>query len=127
MYVQSYLFNSGLCTPVLHCTLIRPENLLAGPSVQLLAGNVFGVYADRLPASLSALPCVPALPTAPALLRLAPALAAAGQCVAADQALPLYVRDKVAQTTEERAQIKALALAQAALAAPAAPVVPAKN
>ena len=55
--------------------------------------------------------------------RCEPALAAAGQCVAADQALPLYVRDKVAQTTEERAQIKALA--QAALAAPVAPVVPA--
>ena len=122
MYVQSYLFSSGSCTPVLHCELIRPENLVAGPSVQGLAGNVFGVYADRLPDSLAALPCVPALPTATALLRLAPALAAAGQCVAADQALPLYVRDKVAQTTEERAQIKALA--QAALVAP---VVPAEN
>ncbi|MEO6320956.1 MAG: tRNA (adenosine(37)-N6)-threonylcarbamoyltransferase complex dimerization subunit type 1 TsaB [Polaromonas sp.] len=122
MYVQSYEFNSGLCTSILHCELIRPENLVPGPSAQLLAGNVFGVYAGRLPAGLAALPCVHALPTATALLRLAPALAAAGQCVDAGQALPLYVRDKVAQTTEERAQIKALA--QAALCTP---VVPAEN
>lgn len=121
MYVQSYAFHSGLCTPLMPCELIRPENLAPGPSAQLLAGNVFGVYADRLPTSLAALPCVHALPTATALLRLAPALAAAGKCVDASQALPLYVRDKVAQTTEERAQIKVQALA--ALDLPAVPVV----
>ena len=34
---------------------------------------------------------------------LAPALLAAGQAVPAAQALPLYIRDKVAQTTAERA------------------------
>ena len=84
--------------------------------MRLLAGNVFGVYAGRLPVTLAALTCVDALPTATALLRLAPALAAAGQCIDAAQALPLYVRDKVAQTTEERAQIKASAqTAEAAL------------
>ena len=43
-----------------------------------------------------------ALPTASALLRLAPALWAAGQAVPAQQAMPLYIRDKVAQTTAER-------------------------
>ncbi|MBC7598963.1 MAG: tRNA (adenosine(37)-N6)-threonylcarbamoyltransferase complex dimerization subunit type 1 TsaB, partial [Polaromonas sp.] len=52
-------------------------------------------------------PRVTALPTATALLRLAPALLAAGHGVPADQALPLYVRDKVALTTEERARVKA--------------------
>jgi tRNA threonylcarbamoyladenosine biosynthesis protein TsaB len=116
MYVKSYEFSSGLCTSIKGCELIRPENLVLEPSVQLLAGNVFGVYAGRLPAGLAALQCVEAFPTATALLRLAPALAAAGQCVDAGLALPLYVRDKVAQTTEERAQIKA----QAALALPVA-------
>jgi tRNA threonylcarbamoyladenosine biosynthesis protein TsaB len=116
MYVQSYEFSSSLCMSVKGCELIRPENLVVGPSAQLLAGNVFGVYAGRLPAALAALQCVEAFPTATALLRLAPALAAAGQCVDAGLALPLYVRDKVAQTTEERAQIKA----QAALALPVA-------
>ena len=57
-----------------------------------------------------------ALPTATAMLRLAPALAAAGQCVNAAGALPLYVRDKVALTTEERALVREQK-AQAALAA----------
>ena len=107
MYVQSYEFRRGLCRSINDCELVRPENLVPGPAVQLLAGNVFGVYADRLPAGLAGLPCVPAYPTAAALLRLAPALAAAGQCIDAAQALPLYVRDKVAQTTEERARTKA--------------------
>ncbi|CAN5122200.1 tRNA (adenosine(37)-N6)-threonylcarbamoyltransferase complex dimerization subunit type 1 TsaB [soil metagenome] len=122
MYVQSYEFNSGVYTPINDCELIRPENMVHGASVRLLAGNVFGVYAGRLPAGLAALTCIDALPTATALLRLAPALAAAG-CMHAALALPLYVRDKVAQTTDERAQIKADALAaQAALAAPGIPL-----
>ena len=43
-----------------------------------------------------------ALPTAQALLRVAPDLWADGQAVTAAQALPLYIRDKVAQTTAER-------------------------
>ncbi|HEY1230282.1 MAG TPA: tRNA (adenosine(37)-N6)-threonylcarbamoyltransferase complex dimerization subunit type 1 TsaB, partial [Ramlibacter sp.] len=46
---------------------------------------------------------IDAMPTAAALLRLAPALLADGEGRPADQALPLYVRDKVAQTTAERA------------------------
>jgi len=70
---------------------------------------VFSVYAERLPAVLPAQ--VGALPTATALLRLAPALAAAGQCVSADLALPIYVRDKVALTTQEREQARAAKLA----------------
>jgi tRNA threonylcarbamoyladenosine biosynthesis protein TsaB len=36
------------------------------------------------------------------LLQLAPALLAAGTAVDAEQALPVYVRDKVALTTAER-------------------------
>ena len=89
------------------CTLIRPEALLLDADTGLLAGNVFSVYADRLPAFPDQLLRVTALPTATALLRLAPALLAAGHGVPADQALPLYVRDKVALTTDERARVKA--------------------
>lgn len=123
MYVQSYEFNSGICMKINDCRLIRPENLLAdafldAAAVKLLAGNVFGVYAHRLPADLARFTCVPALPTATALLRLAPALVAAGHCVDAALALPLYVRDKVALTTEERDKVK-LAKARAALASSA--------
>lgn len=109
MYVQSYEFNSGMCLPIKDCELVRPEKLMPDPTTELLAGNVFGVYAERLPAGLASFDQVSALPTATALLRLAPALANAGHCVAAALALPLYVRDKVALTTEERAQVKAAA------------------
>jgi len=113
MYVQSYEFNSDLWTQTLGCQLIRPENLadylLRVPGPRLLAGNVFEVYAQRLPVAVVGFPRIHALPTATALLRLAPGLAAAGQCVDASLALPLYVRDKVAFTTDERAASKALA------------------
>ncbi len=66
----------------------------------LLAGNVFAAYAERL-AHVPG-PRLQALPSASALLQRAPALLAAGAAVAARDALPLYVRDKVAQTTAER-------------------------
>ena len=61
-------------------------------------------YGDRLPAAAAR---HEVLPTAAAMLRLAPALLAAGRTVAPADAWPLYVRDKVAQTTEERAALKA--------------------
>jgi tRNA threonylcarbamoyladenosine biosynthesis protein TsaB len=66
----------------------------------LLAGNVFAAYGERL-AHVPG-PRLQALPSAGALLQLAPGLLAAGAAVAARDALPLYVRDKVAQTTAER-------------------------
>jgi tRNA threonylcarbamoyladenosine biosynthesis protein TsaB len=46
-----------------------------------------------------------ALPSAAALLRLA--AGRLDQATSAGQALPLYVRDKVAQTTQERLALKA--------------------
>lgn len=127
MYVRSYEFHGDACAPLGECELIRPENLVPEPESEsamgLWAGNVFGVYADRLPAGLASLTRLEALPTATAMLRLAPALAAAGHCVDAALALPLYVRDKVALTTDERAEVKAratlAALAAASLAHPA--------
>jgi len=116
MYVQRLdrLTGSAPGQPGSGVRMIRPENLEVAAG-DVLAGNVFGVYAERLP-DLAGLRCVDALPTATAMLRLAPALAAQGHCVPADQALPLYVRNKVAQTTVERAQVKADKLAAAALA-----------
>ena len=72
----------------------------------IAAGNAWSVYAGRWPATLTAAH-VMALPTAAALLRLAPAAWAAGDAVPPEEALPLYIRDKVAQTTNERMQIKA--------------------
>ena len=119
MYVQRYVCKGDALTPVGLCKLIQPEQLQSQPltleegQVTLYAGNVFSVYAGRLPSGLNSINCLQALPTATALLRLAPALAASGHCVAADQALPLYVRDKVAQTTVEREAAKLAKLAAA--------------
>jgi tRNA threonylcarbamoyladenosine biosynthesis protein TsaB len=73
----------------------------------IAAGNAWPVYAGRWPSALTA-PQAMALPTAAALLRLAPAAWAAGEAVPPEEALPLYIRDKVAQTTDERMHIKAL-------------------
>jgi len=112
MYVQRFAWANGAWSASGDCTLQRPENFVPQAGT-LLAGNVFRVYAERLPALLPA-QCVEALPTAAAMLRLAPGLLAAGHGVDAAQALPLYVRDKVALTTEERARVKA----RAALATP---------
>ena len=135
MYVQRYACSQGeygVLTPLGACELIRPEELpVEAEAVNTVntgntdntfntvyAGNVFSVYEGRLPAALNTLACLHALPTASAMLRLAPRLAAAGHCVPADQAMPMYVRNKVAQTTAEREAAKALKLLDVAPAAP---------
>lgn len=98
VYAARYRRTSGGWERVGAIGLSAPEDLANEPG-WLLAGNAFTPYAGRLPAGEQ----VHALPTAAALLTLAPALIAAGHARPADQALPLYVRDKVAQTTAERA------------------------
>ena len=79
-----------------------PESITV-PEGWVLAGNAAAAYPGRLVGQ----PGVAALPTAAALLRLAPALWAQGRAVPAEEALPRYIRDKVAQTTAERAAEKA--------------------
>lgn len=81
----------------------RPEDAHV-PRGWALAGNALDLHAARLPAGAVR---VAALPTARALLRLAPAALAALPSGDPAQALPLYIRDKVAQTTEERAADRA--------------------
>jgi tRNA threonylcarbamoyladenosine biosynthesis protein TsaB len=103
VYAGHYAFDSGQWKQDVGCSLIRPEDLLCD-GCDLLAGNVFGAYGERLAVPAGAQPQrVEALPSATALLRLAGPLLAAGGGLRADQALPLYVRDKVAKTTLERA------------------------
>jgi ribosomal protein S18 acetylase RimI-like enzyme len=60
-------------------------------------GNAFAAYGERLPAGFCRTEAVPS---------------ARGEGVTAEQAMPLYVRDKVAQTTTERAHAKAAQLDQ---------------
>ena len=67
------------------------------------AGNAWHLYAGRWPVALQATQ-LEAMPKAQALLRLAPQAWRDGLAVAPEDALPLYIRDKVAQTTAERAQ-----------------------
>ena len=77
----------------------------------VLAGNGFEVYKDRFPLQefeVGGVPvsCVAAVPHALALLRMAPALWAKQEAVDPEWVQPLYIRDKVAQTTAERDAIK---------------------
>ena len=135
MYVGAYRCTSGRLLEQQPARLCAPGELAgwwrsAWPDEavpvcsddDLLAGNVFeahGAQFSELPGRRQ-----PARPTARALLRLAPAALAAGAAVSAHQALPLYVRDKVAQTTAEREQLRQQQQL-ARLAAPAPTPVPA--
>jgi tRNA threonylcarbamoyladenosine biosynthesis protein TsaB len=114
MYCAHYAYVEGQWQVLQDSYLLRPEDLTLPTSANtapwLLAGNVFEVYAGRLPhAVLQAATVVSALPTAQAMLRLAPALLQAGGAVDAALAMPRYVRDKVAKTTAERMAEKAAA------------------
>lgn len=84
--------------------VLAPEQVTV-PAGWAVAGNAFAAYGDRLPPESEAAR-YEVLPTAEAMLRLAPVLLAAGRDVAPSDARPLYVRDKVAQTTEERMALK---------------------
>jgi tRNA threonylcarbamoyladenosine biosynthesis protein TsaB len=102
VYAASFAYKDDVWSPHSDIQLCKPEQLLIKTGFSL-AGNCLN-DAFR----------INALPTATSMLRLAPAMLAAGLGVPADQALPLYVRDKVAQTTAERADLKLQALKSAA-------------
>ena len=108
MYAASYAFARGQWTTLQSSFLVQPEQLQA---TSVLAGNVFDVYGARIPAQgpleqrrIKAFPC------AAALVRLAPQFLQQGAALPAQHAMPIYIRDKVAQTTQERADEKAALL-----------------
>ena len=115
IYAGAYAYDGREWRQCQDLQVRRPQDLQLPSQWQvpaqdvLLAGNVFAVYGERLPFPAAAQRC-PALPTAAAMLRLAPALLARGGGVPPDQALPTYIRDKVAQTTSERAAARAVPL-----------------
>lgn len=107
VYADNYVFDSTPRSIYQGNLLKKPEKLLdnLGQDTHpqpLLAGNLRPALDAQLPPELLTLPHVHCLPTARALLRLAPECMAAGGLVDAQEALPLYVRDKVALTTAER-------------------------
>ena len=86
-----------------------PENISIPTEWKDLAfttvGNAWDAFAARWPAELSGQHMF-AMPTAQALLRLSLVTFGQGLAVQPEDALPRYIRDKVAQTTQERAQLK---------------------
>jgi tRNA threonylcarbamoyladenosine biosynthesis protein TsaB len=87
--------------------LYTPEALLAELDAQdVLAGPALGVYA-ALNSAAGGPHWPQARPDGPALLRVAAGAWRAGAAIAAHQALPVYVRNKVAETTAERAERRA--------------------
>ena len=103
VYAAAYERADGRWVAVQPPSLGRPEAVAVPPGFAL-AGNALELHAARLPAAAAR---VPALPTARALLRLAPAVLAGKTPHDPAHALPVYIRDKVAQTTEERAADRA--------------------
>ncbi len=98
VYAASYAYKEGVWDTVSDIQLCKPDQLQFATGFQLAGNCALAGFDDANRIS--------ALPTATAMLRLAPAMLAVGLGVPADQALPLYVRDKVAQTTAERAALK---------------------
>jgi tRNA threonylcarbamoyladenosine biosynthesis protein TsaB len=109
VYTARYDFaglTEGAAPPPSEAHLLAPAEVTADEG-WALAGNAFDAYGEQLPAGPAR---VVALPTAAALLRLAPGLLAQGLDVAPAEAWPLYVRDKVALTTAEREAAKSAAV-----------------
>ncbi len=102
VYVGRYRWHAGRWQTVQAPMVARAQDICLQAD-EAMAGNVFEPYGMRLPAASARQPRVTAWPVATAMLRLAPDLLAQGQGVDAALALPLYVRDKVASTTAERA------------------------
>ena len=92
-----------------------PEAVQAPAAPFWLAGNGAAVYGERLHAAAQAARTIAgAMPHAAAVVALAQRALARGETVAAADAAPLYLRDKVAQTVAER---QAAAAGRASLAA----------
>lgn len=104
IYAAHYAFEGGRWRTLVAPMLATPEQLeerWRSEPPQAVAGSALSVFGERLPTG-SAQRRPEAAPHARALLPLAQALWEAGGAVDAALALPLYVRDKVAQTTAER-------------------------
>lgn len=104
VYADYYEFSSTPRSIYAGDLLKKPQNLLEKIDSQptLMAGNIRPTLDAQLTPQALALPYLQALPTARALLKLAPPSIDAGGLVDAEYALPLYIRDKVALTTAER-------------------------
>jgi tRNA threonylcarbamoyladenosine biosynthesis protein TsaB len=104
IYAAEYAFDSGGWRTLVAPLVITPEALSGrwrAVRPEVVAGNALGAFGARLE-TFDARVVPQAWPRPEALLRLARAAWSAGATLDAAQALPLYVRDKVAQTIAER-------------------------
>jgi tRNA threonylcarbamoyladenosine biosynthesis protein TsaB len=97
VYAAQYAWRDGCWHTVMAPALLRPEALALAHTTGHWAGNGLALLA-----SLPVGAVQPVIDRASALGRLAVAAAQAHAWLDAADALPLYVRDKVAQTTAER-------------------------
>jgi len=120
VYAALYAFEEGRWRTLVAPMLATPEALDArwqdGPP-EVVAGSALSAFPALQRRSAAARQAPLARPRAGAMLPLATALWQQGGAVAAAHALPLYVRDKVAQTTLERDAVRAANAARAAAAA----------
>lgn len=104
IYAAEYEFTDAGWTVAVAPMLTGPAALNAAWRVRrpdLIAGNALAVFGTEL--DIGDIPLAPAaMPRAVAMLPLARAALARGEAVDPAQALPFYVRDKVAQTSHER-------------------------
>ena len=110
-YAARYRHEAGawhtLETPALHDPAALARRIAeAGDAATQVAGSSLRAHAEGW-APLAAARWPDAAPRGAALLALAEAAWARGERLDAAQALPLYVRDKVAQTSAERAAARA--------------------
>ena len=113
-YAAVYQWQGGawhtLQAPALYTlpALVQAWGALPLP-LQAVAGSAWAAFASHLPAPPGVTPWMHEQDRAAALLRLAVAAAQAGAGIDAADALPLYLRDKVALTTAEREAVRAAA------------------
>jgi tRNA threonylcarbamoyladenosine biosynthesis protein TsaB len=112
VYAAAYLHDGRTWhtrqAPALYDLATLAERWQAEGGPAQVAGSAIEAFAERLPWG-AARRWPRSADRAAALLRLACAAWAAGRGVPADRALPVYLRDKVALTTAERAAARAAA------------------
>jgi tRNA threonylcarbamoyladenosine biosynthesis protein TsaB len=81
--------------------------LVASEDIDIVAGNALRVFADVWPQHRSSHALPDVTPTAADIARLARSDAERGLTIAPEQAAPIYVRDRVAMTVDERRTLRA--------------------
>lgn len=112
IYAARYAWRGGRWQvtepPALWAWPALAEAWAAAPPPVALAGSALAVFADRIAWPAAGLQRPVAHDRAASLARLAVRAWAQGATLAAADALPLYLRDKVAQTTAERAAARSV-------------------